>query len=214
MIEHFYRFRPVDALLDRFHELENQEIYFASPAELNDPMEGFRDVFWQGDRIAWKNLFRHYLRCLTRACALWFVCGEDHPFGWDQIPILDPCLPTEAAAALDAQIDDAFFSNDADEYINALSGRTTPVRRDELCAHVLALHPLAVTTIISCCERAGLVPASTVKPELHNELKGSFLKAKEFVRTAETALGIHNGNADALFVALRQSNSQLSFVNH
>lgn len=38
-----YRFRGADALLDKYQELENQTIYFASPDELNDPMEGFRD---------------------------------------------------------------------------------------------------------------------------------------------------------------------------
>lgn len=219
MTQHFYRFRPVDALLDRFHELENQEIYFASPAELNDPMEGFRDVFWHGDRIAWKNLFRHYLRSLTRACALWCVCGKEHPLGWDQIPILDPRLPTEdpmPAALLDEQIDAAFFGNEADGYIDALSARTTPVRRDELCAHIQALHPLAVTTIFSCYERAGLAPASIMTPELREALKSTFPRAKELVHTAESTLALHDKNEDvliALFAALRRSSSQLSFIN-
>jgi hypothetical protein len=38
-----------------------QEIYFAPPENLNDPMEGYKDVFWSGDLIAWRNLLRHYL---------------------------------------------------------------------------------------------------------------------------------------------------------
>lgn len=42
MTKHFYRFRSIKALLDDQIELVNQEIYFASPAQLNDPMEGFR----------------------------------------------------------------------------------------------------------------------------------------------------------------------------
>jgi hypothetical protein len=41
MIEYFYRYRPIKAVLDEFHELENQEIYFSTTDELNDPMEGF-----------------------------------------------------------------------------------------------------------------------------------------------------------------------------
>jgi hypothetical protein len=48
-------------LLEDFRELENQEIYFASPQKLNDPMEGFKDIFWRGDEIIWANLLRHYL---------------------------------------------------------------------------------------------------------------------------------------------------------
>jgi hypothetical protein len=44
MVRPFYRFRSVDALLGERAELDSQEIYFASPAELNDPMEGFKDL--------------------------------------------------------------------------------------------------------------------------------------------------------------------------
>ncbi len=47
----FFRFRSTDALLDRFQELEQQQIYFASLKELNDPLEGSKDVFWRGDII-------------------------------------------------------------------------------------------------------------------------------------------------------------------
>ena len=61
---HYYRFRPTDALLDKRKELENQEIYFAPPEDLNDPMEGFKDLFWRGDEIVWRNFLKHYLLCL------------------------------------------------------------------------------------------------------------------------------------------------------
>ena len=61
----FFRFRSIDALLDKYHELEKQTIYFASPEELNDPMEGFRDIVWRGDKIVWINLLRHYASYLN-----------------------------------------------------------------------------------------------------------------------------------------------------
>lgn len=57
----FYKLRSTRALLDEFHELVNQELFFASPDELNDPHEGFINLFWQGDTIVWKNLFRYYI---------------------------------------------------------------------------------------------------------------------------------------------------------
>ena len=62
----FYRFRSLDALLDEWQELEKQEIYFAPPEQLNDPMEGFKELFWRGDQIVWENLIRHYLLCLSQ----------------------------------------------------------------------------------------------------------------------------------------------------
>ena len=57
----FFRFRSIDALLGKFQELEKQTIYFASPEELNDPMEGLRDIVWDGDKIVWTNFFKHYV---------------------------------------------------------------------------------------------------------------------------------------------------------
>lgn len=48
----FYRFRSLDNLLGKYKELENQEIYFASPSEQNDPMEGYHEIYFQGD-VMW-----------------------------------------------------------------------------------------------------------------------------------------------------------------
>jgi hypothetical protein len=64
MISHLYRYRSVKQVLDGFHELERQEIYFCPPADLNDPIEGFKDLCWLGDQIVWKNLLKHYILCL------------------------------------------------------------------------------------------------------------------------------------------------------
>jgi hypothetical protein len=76
MINHLYRFRSLDRLLTR-GELQNQEIYFANPETLNDPMEGFRDIFWRGDEVVWENLFRHYLLSVDRAFSLLIILGEE-----------------------------------------------------------------------------------------------------------------------------------------
>ena len=77
MISHLYRFRPASAVLDKYEELAKQEIYFSPPEELNDPMEGYKDVFWSGDRIVWRNLFRHYLLCLLETMFSCLVLGPE-----------------------------------------------------------------------------------------------------------------------------------------
>jgi hypothetical protein len=148
--EFLYRFRSVKRLLQG-HELENQEIYFASPPELNDPMEGFRDLFWQGDRIAWENLFKHYLRCLNQAFALYVLAGESEPIVWQHIPIVGP-LPRDPGSPLDDQLlqeifDDFLGEPVVQELVAALAGRAAPVRRDELRAYVHCLHPFGLATI-------------------------------------------------------------------
>jgi hypothetical protein len=60
-----------------FNELEKQEIFFAAPESLNDPVEGYLDIFWSGDKIVWTNLFKNYLICLMNCHLLAIIGGED-----------------------------------------------------------------------------------------------------------------------------------------
>ena len=82
MDDFFYRFRSVDRLLGKDGqpgELEKTEIFFASPEELNDPMEGRLSIYWSGDSIVWKNLFKHYLYALTSTYLDVMRAGSDAP---------------------------------------------------------------------------------------------------------------------------------------
>lgn len=63
--KYFYRFRTLKHIFE-YKELENLEIYFASNEELNDPMEAYKTVIFQGDNIMWHNLFKNYILCLSR----------------------------------------------------------------------------------------------------------------------------------------------------
>ena len=80
----FFRFRSVDVLLGEFQELEKQTIYFASPEELNDPMEGLQNMTWSGDKIVWTNLFRHYVSWSHAAFLGLKILGDDQEL---RIPI-------------------------------------------------------------------------------------------------------------------------------
>ncbi|WP_165909728.1 DUF2971 domain-containing protein [Variovorax guangxiensis] len=147
-----YRFRPLKRLLEN-GELEKQEIYFAAPSQLNDPMEGFRDLFWKGDRIVWENLFKHYLRCLNWTFSMYAIAGESHPLIWNDVPIVGPMpseLNTEKLDALQQGIFGDFLAEPAViRLVDALDGRALPVRRDELRSYLRCLHPLALGTVWS-----------------------------------------------------------------
>ena len=41
------------------------------------PMEGFRDLVWDGDRVVWSNLFKHYVHCLYWTFHIALLCGEE-----------------------------------------------------------------------------------------------------------------------------------------
>ena len=84
-----YRFRSMEYLLgNKYQELEKQTIYFASPNELNDPMEGFRDIVWRGDIIVWTNFFKHYVYCLNEGYWRHLIAGDSEELDVDDIPIL------------------------------------------------------------------------------------------------------------------------------
>ena len=85
----FFRFRSIDALLGKFQELEKQTIHFASPEELNDPMEGLRDIVWDGDKIVWTNFFKHYIFCLNRCYLPLSITPNPGKLDVGDIPILE-----------------------------------------------------------------------------------------------------------------------------
>ena len=69
-----YHYRSINSAL---LEIENGTFHFASKEELNDPLEGFVRVFWQGDKMAWEGLFRHYIYSVARALELYILKADD-----------------------------------------------------------------------------------------------------------------------------------------
>ena len=69
-----YHYRSISSAL---LEIENGTFHFASKEELNDPLEGFVRVFWQGDKMAWEGLFRHYIYSVARALKLYILKADD-----------------------------------------------------------------------------------------------------------------------------------------
>lgn len=68
-----YRYRPASLkivengrLIEKkvTEELENQELFFATIDENNDPTDGLQEVYWDGDQVLWTNFLRHYCLCL------------------------------------------------------------------------------------------------------------------------------------------------------
>jgi len=165
----FYRFRPTDALLDQFEELERQEIYFASPKELNDPLEGFKDLVWSGDRILWENLLRHYLLCLTHAVMSALINGPDHTFAEMEALVFanESLLPTHEYGKLYCRICEDFFKHeDAAALPELFAVRGSPIRRDELTTYLRLLHLHALNTVLTSMEEAALCPPRPVDDSL------------------------------------------------
>src|ERR1700730_4442035 len=104
-----YRFRSIKNLLCR-KELERHQIYLARPDELNDPMEGYKNVVWRGDPVLWENLLGHYVLAL-----LWTTLNcmliDDGKFDKPTIPafLTEDDLPTDTFRAAYSEACDQFF---------------------------------------------------------------------------------------------------------
>ncbi|MCJ2116861.1 hypothetical protein MKK65_09815 [Methylobacterium sp. J-001] len=198
MPEFLYRFRSLSRLLDS-NELENQEIYFAEPGQLNDPMEGFRDVFWRGDTIVWRNFFRHYLICLDNAYTQLAVLGEEYPIGWHVVPVfnygdINDGIPRKEA---EQEILDSFFAEPCiANLIGLLSTRKFPVRRNELAAHLRSIHMLSLMTIRRVNSGRGLETLPANAEELFLRARSAVTTSVEALRRVQEFESTHSTTAD------------------
>jgi hypothetical protein len=145
-----YRFRTIDNLLGKHQELENQEIYFASPEELNDPMEGYKDIFWNGDKIVWANFLKNYIRCLEYIYALTYIVNNNRKLTESDIPILPNSNIIYASSK--REILKQLYSNflnrkEIVELPVALAKRKNPIRRQELLSYLKLIHNDALNSI-------------------------------------------------------------------
>jgi hypothetical protein len=159
MISHLYRFRPASAVLDEYEELAKQEIYFSPPEDLNDPMEGYKDVFWSGDRVLWRNLLRNYLLCLLQTISLCLYTGPKFDAADLKTIIFSAFdnLPDAPVRVIYQRSCDAFLADlNIQKLIEALASRTTPLRRDELAHMLRAIHPFALGILVKELKREGV----------------------------------------------------------
>ena len=161
MTQKIYRLRSAKHLIGTYQELREQEIYFAKPDELNDPMEGFRDIVWRGDTIVWENLFRNYISCLNHTVVLAKVLGNDTIVQSEQIPIgglADQHETPMAATILDELCSKLFDRCKLHTLTQDLASGNHAVRRDELLVYLKHIHYITLEEIRNIHIRHGMAP--------------------------------------------------------
>jgi hypothetical protein len=165
-----YRFRKIENLLGEREELVKQEIYFSDIASLNDPMEGFREYFWSGDLVVWKNLLRHYLLCLEHVCLLAYL--KEELFTPEDIPVFleEEELPTEQYKQMFREICGRFFEIEGvNDYLEFLDSSPRKISREELYHHLRSMHLLAFDIITEIYrERYELQPERSISYSAHS----------------------------------------------
>ena len=145
-----YRFRSMKYLLgEKYQELERQSIYFANPDELNDPMEGFRDIVWKGDKIVWTNLFKHYVYCLYSIYLQFLAASHFVRLDADKIPILGRWdkLPSPAQRMFNEILHGFLNLPKVPEIIEALANADYKFRYRELRLCLSVIHSVVLDEI-------------------------------------------------------------------
>jgi hypothetical protein len=158
MTQHFYCCRPIKKVFD---ELENDYIYFSTTDDLNDPMEGFKDIFWLGDAIVWRNFLKHYTLCLINATFYCFAAADqfDPLFLRNFIFSVPQGLPDTPVRDFYQRVASKLMTEPAGQtFVSLMNDRTTPVRRNELTGYLRAIHGFAVKIIFEDFQERGLLP--------------------------------------------------------
>ena len=205
-----YRFRTTEQMLGEFHELEEQTIYFASSEELNDPMEGFRDLVWTGDRIVWTNLFKNFVYCLERFYGLVKIAGDSVNLDRTHIPIDgrwdEP--PTPQSGRL---FDDVWARTFHDAKLNTLIAKiastTHKVRYHELLLYLRIAHTAILPHIQEIYVDRGFASASERPSPLPSRSVERFANSTFFEQRRQI-----EADADLLFSVAYQVMTGEDFV--
>ncbi|MEN5214846.1 DUF2971 domain-containing protein [Pseudomonas pudica] len=156
ILEKYYRFRSAERLLGkpacgddaaRPGELDELTIYFASPHELNDPLEGHRETFFHGDLIVWRNLIKHYTLLLYASVVDVYADAGD---GLIKYPNLRPeSFQGISRDTVENAISSVLGNKEISLYIKALAETGRKIPRKELISHLHILHTAIVTFILN-----------------------------------------------------------------
>ena len=146
---YFYKFRSTEALLDGYNELEKEYIYFSELNDLNDPIEGFFDVYWQGDEILWLNFFKNYLYSFYNFSLKYFIdphypVYDKHSYNNFDIDIRNRIEQTEAYIAYCKKF---FEDRTIQKFLFFLNHRK--IKKEELLLYLSIIHLFLIDNILN-----------------------------------------------------------------
>ncbi len=143
-----FRYRP---FVRGLQEIQEQTIYFAPREALNDPaVEGFLNVYWQGDRIAWEGLFRNYICSLYNAITLYLLQAE-HSIVKESAVMLDiHRFDDVPLGGILEKVGDTFLQCENVEQLSiGLSEGKPRISRDELLYFLYTIHRRALLEVFN-----------------------------------------------------------------
>ena len=143
---HLYHYRSISSALK---EIGNGTFHFASREELNDPIEGYVSVYWQGDKAAWEGLFRNYACSLYQGFELFQLQGEADLLHHKSLVIDIHAFDNNPLGDIWRNIGDRFVKNEVIQRVAELYGTNRlKVSEEELRLIFHFIHKIAISVCI------------------------------------------------------------------
>lgn len=185
--------------------------------DLNDPVEGFKDLLWHGDAIVWRNLLKHYVLCLLNIAPACFLNGND--FDKSVIRKIVAAVPSELPdAPIRTIYDDAVRQFLAEpvtaEFVELMAARSVPIRKYELIFYLRNLHSFALDAVMKQFAAFGLISTPTfMSGKSLDEFRGNVSKAMKRAAALPDIPTATEWSAETFFSFNDSLVSQLHLVN-
>lgn len=210
----FYRYRSMDALLNGYNELEEEYIYFTPAKDLNDPLEGYLDIDFKGDKIIWINFFKNYIFSLFVFRGIFYLTGDSKELNEDDVHVnfnsaLKESLSKQGQAY--RMVCDEILSNKCVNYmIDYFTNRELPISKNELYSYLLSIHfyildvftKIDIENDIEIQDKVALYKRLNLYPEEQSKL----IKILEFTKS------VGDKGFEALNMLLQYSNKNLESI--
>ena len=154
-----YRYRSIDSAIK---EIDKETFHFATREELNDPIEGFVRVFWQGDKAAWEGLFRNYICSLSRVIDLYLIQADENMIHHKSLIVDLHRFDDIPLGGILKELGDQFLANEAVQKLASFYGTNNlKVQESEMRFILHSIHDCALILCISKYTECKIFPEKT-----------------------------------------------------
>lgn len=151
-----YHYRSIDSALP---EISDSTFRFASCEELNDPLETYLHVFWQGDKSAWEGMFRNYVCSLYYAIECYLLEADGNKLRNSTLMIDIERFGDVPMGKILKELGEEFLSDDNIHKLSSVYGdEQLKVQREELQMLFQFIHRKALELCIKKNRDNGLMP--------------------------------------------------------
>lgn len=150
-----YHYRPIESAIK---EIRDGTFHFASRNELNDPVEGYVRVFWQGDKAAWEGMLRNYICSLNQAITLYQLQGDEEMLRHRTLAVDLHHFDNVPLGKILKDLGDKFLEDEEVQKISAFYGNNRlKVDAGELCIILYFIHNRAMSICIQKSKKCGTI---------------------------------------------------------